>query len=741
MQNLSSQRRAARRIGLGVAGMVAVAGAAAGSAAMAQTDVSQTDVAQTKLPHTGAAQSTPDRRPQTLSTITVNADALDPDDARPASVSTATRTALDVKDVPQSIDSLEVSKFKAYGINDLSIMLQGVPGVESFYDTRGEGIMIRGFEASYGDFYRDGIRESGQVRRSTANVERVEVLKGPAAVLYGRGAGGGIINLISRQASFDAVSSVGLRAGSWENRGASVDVNRVLSPHWAVRLSADREQAHGFREGIRNRNTMVSPSVVFDNQRGLRWVGQYTRDDVWRVPDRGPSYDNLPAGVSRRNGFAHPGDYIEDSLRMFRSDLSWQFHPDWSLRWVASHRQADQDFDHYFAGTYCDGSRLTSAGQSCTWPGRVRQNYAWQQTRNVTQTHILDLTGKALTGGISHDLLLGFEATQEERSPRLSSGASNSFIDPFDPPGAAGWVTRPPQGAPTQHNQHEAKARAVYVQDLITITPQWKLLTGMRFDSYRFHSTNRVSGAQREHSGQTWSPRAGLVWRPLDAHSVYTSYSKSFAPYGGRGMLSVSTAPNAVFDAQPEYSRQYEAGVKSDWLDGRVSTQFAIYDLRRYNVRYQPDATNDPYTFAVRGSDGSRGMEFSASGRVAADWYLRSGVGLQRSTVREDRLTPANAGRHLANTGSVNGSLFARYVPAPAWYVEAGTTFVGRQWVSLANTSRMPGYARVDVSIGWRPMPWTVTLAMTNLLDKRYWRSNSMPGAPRGVLLSASYLF
>lgn len=151
---------------------------------------------------------------RTLSTIQVSADALDPDDARARNVFTATRTDMRVKDIPQTIDSIEVSKFKAYGINDLSVMLQGVPGVESYYDTRGEGIMIRGFEASYGDFYRDGIRESGQVRRSTANVERIEVLKGPAAVLYGRGAGGGVVNLISKQASFDAVSSVGLRGGS-----------------------------------------------------------------------------------------------------------------------------------------------------------------------------------------------------------------------------------------------------------------------------------------------------------------------------------------------------------------------------------------------------------------------------------------------------------------------------------------------------------------------------------------------
>ena len=178
---------------------------------------------------------------------------------RPEGVTTATKTYLPPKDIPQAIDTVEVSKSKSYGINDLSIMLDGVPGVSTAYDMRGEGITIRGFEADNNDIFRDGIRESGQVRRSTANVERIEILKGPASVLYGRGSGGGIINMISKQARFDAGSSVSLRGGSWQNVGGTVDVNHVLNRHVAMRLTADREQAHSFRHGIRNRNTMCRP--------------------------------------------------------------------------------------------------------------------------------------------------------------------------------------------------------------------------------------------------------------------------------------------------------------------------------------------------------------------------------------------------------------------------------------------------------------------------------------------------
>src|SRR5690606_15719924 len=136
----------------------------------------------------------------TLPTVQVSADEYDADDVRPEGVTTATKTYMAPKDIPQTIDTLEVNKYKSYGINDLSVMLDGVPGVNTTYGMRGEGVLIRGFSADAGDIYRDGVRESGQVRRSTANVERIEILKGPGSVLYGRGGGGGIINMVSKQA-------------------------------------------------------------------------------------------------------------------------------------------------------------------------------------------------------------------------------------------------------------------------------------------------------------------------------------------------------------------------------------------------------------------------------------------------------------------------------------------------------------------------------------------------------------
>ena len=683
----------------------------------------------------------------TLSTVEVTADALDRDDARQKTVSTATKVAMDPRDVPQTINTLDMSKSKVYGLNDLSVLLDGTPGVDTAYDTRGDGITIRGFAADSNDIYRDGIRNAGQIRRSTANVERIEIVKGPASVLYGRGLGGGVVNLISKQASFDAVSSVNLRAGSWDNRGATVDVNQVLSPTIAVRLTADYEEADSFRRGIANRNRMVSPSLLFDNGSGLTWLGQVTYDNVWRRPDRAPAFDALPAGVSIRTAYAHPDDFIEDEMTSVRSVLGYQFNEDWSVKWTSAWNESSQDFDHLYAGSYCrpDGT-LLSNGRRCTTPGLMTFTRAWQETTNTTLSSTVDVAGRLVTGAVTHDLLVGVEYSREERNPDLSTSAQTSDpgllypygIDPYNPV----WTEpKTPRGTARTSNRHRADAQALYLQDLIGLSEQWKVLAGLRLDRFDFRTLNRISGLQRSYDGTTVSPRVGVIWQPSQAHSVYASYSKNFAPYGGRGLMSVDVSSTAVYDEEPQYSRQYETGVKSDWLDGRLSTQFSVYELELYNIRYRPDPENDPFTWAVRGSERSRGVEASVTGRLVEHLYVRGGVGLLEAKVVEDKSTPANEGLYKQGVARRTGNLFLRYAPEGPWYGEVGVTYRGPIYNNVANTSERAGYTRWDASVGWRAMPWTVTLAVTNLTDTEYWRSTSMPGAPRGVLLSTNYVF
>ncbi|WP_213069735.1 TonB-dependent receptor, partial [Acinetobacter pittii] len=517
-----------------------------------------------------------------------------------------TRNGLDKKDIPQTVDTIDVQKYKIYGSNDLSVMLQGTPGVSTSYDMRGDGITIRGFGADTGDIYRDGIRESGQVRRSTANIERIEILKGPASVLYGRSAGGGVVNMVSKFANFDSKSSVGAYAGSYDNYGTTTDINQVLNDNLAVRLTGEYGESGSFRSGIENKIEMFSPSFTYKNDDGtLTWTTQYTYDKLGRVPDRGPSRDILPAGTSIKMGFAQEGDYVDDILQVVRTDVNYQYAPDWNFHWAASYRQAEQNFDHFYFGTYCGLDGKNSKNESCTKKGYVDQIYYWQQTSNKTTTNTFDIKGKFKTGSLEHQIMVGTDWTYEQREPRLANatkdGSIYGYVNPIT--GEREYSRGSGPLVMKQHNYNEGTTYGVFMQDLIGLNDQLKLMLGVRYDYFDFSTTNKLTKEHRNVKDSSFSPNVGLVWQPLPEHSFYTSYSKSFAPFGGQMGVNQVTGSTDVtkMDKEPQYNEQYEVGVKSEWLDNRLNTQFSVFDIRKNNIRYKPNPNEQPEVWATAG--------------------------------------------------------------------------------------------------------------------------------------------
>ncbi|MFV5659849.1 TonB-dependent receptor [Acinetobacter pittii] len=657
-----------------------------------------------------------------------------------------TRNGLDKKDIPQTVDTIDVQKYKIYGSNDLSVMLQGTPGVSTSYDMRGDGITIRGFGADTGDIYRDGIRESGQVRRSTANIERIEILKGPASVLYGRSAGGGVVNMVSKFANFDSKSSVGAYAGSYDNYGTTADINQVLNDNLAVRLTGEYGESGSFRSGIENKIEMFSPSFTYKNDDGtLTWTTQYTYDKLGRVPDRGPSRDILPAGTSIKMGFAQDGDYVDDILQVVRTDVNYQYAPDWNFHWAASYRQAEQNFDHFYFGTYCGLDGKNSKNESCTKKGYVDQIYYWQQTSNKTTTNTFDIKGKFKTGSLEHQIMVGTDWTYEQREPRLANatkdGSIYGYVNPIT--GEREYSRGSGPLVMKQHNYNEGTTYGVFIQDLIGLNDQLKLMLGVRYDYFDFSTTNKLTKEHRNVKDGSFSPNVGLVWQPLPEHSFYTSYSKSFAPFGGQMGVNQVTGNTDVtkMDKEPQYNEQYEVGVKSEWLDNRLNTQFSVFDIRKNNIRYKPNPNEQPEVWATAGQHQSRGLEFSFIGRVLDNVFVRGGYGYTDAKVKEDKQKPGQEGNYLANTSKNTGNLFVRYLPTEQWYTEVGVTYVGSYYPNINNQVKMEGFNRVDAAIGYSADPWNVTLAVNNLTNKEYWRSDSMPGTPRNVLLRLNYQF
>lgn len=665
-----------------------------------------------------------------------------------------TRNGLDKKDIPQTIDTIDVAKYKMYGANDLSVMLQGTPGVSTNYDMRGDGISIRGFSADSGDIYRDGVRESGQVRRSTANVERLEILKGPASVLYGRSAGGGVVNMVTKFANFNSPSSLGAYAGSFDNYGATLDINKAVNNNLAVRLTGEYGESDSFRQDIGSKTEMISPSFTYRNDdESLLWTMQYTYDKINRVPDRSPSYENLPAGVSREMGFAQKGDFVYDELQTVRSDVKYKFAPNWKFHWALSYRQAYQNFDHFYAGTYCT-TDATSVGRSsgpCNGhAGEISQVYYWQETANKTTSNTWDITGEFSTGKIKHNLMLGTDWTYEQREPKLANTYENGtrtgqaiwgYVNPF-----TGERSNTRDASATlkinTHNYNQGTSYGAFLQDLISFNDKIKLMLGLRYDYYENTTTNKLNGASRTVNNSTVSPNVGIVYQPVPEHSLYASYSRSFAPFGGSmGVSAVNATQNlALFNAEPQYNDQYEIGVKSDWFNQRLNTQLSAFNIIKHNIRYLQDR-EDPNSWAIAGEHQSKGVEFSFIGKALDNVYIRGGYGYTDAKIKQDKTTPANEGKTLQNIAKHTGNLFVRYLPTEQIYAEAGATYVGDFYTSLDNTTKIDGFTRLDAALGFKNDNWSITLAGNNLTNKNYWRSSAMPGTPRNYLLRVNYLF
>ena len=189
-------------------------------------------------------------------------------------------------------------------------------------------------------------------------------------------------------------------------------------------------------------------------------------------------------------------------------------------------------------------------------------------------------------------------------------------------------------------------------------------------------------------------------------------------------------------------TRQKEVGVKSDWLDQRLSTTLAIYELELYNRRTRDP--EDPGSFLLSGLQRSRGIELTAAGNVTGNWYVRGGLGLQDATVVKDN--NGFAGKRVNNVAQRNGSLFLTWKPEQGWYAETGLTFVGQRYADHLNTTTLPGYGRWDALLGYRQKDWDLSAALDNISDKTYYASATgafqiQPGAPRNLVVSATYRF
>ncbi|MFQ2226481.1 TonB-dependent receptor [Aeromonas hydrophila] len=640
-------------------------------------------------------------------------------------VATATRTNTPAKLVPQAIDSVKASELTAFGQPTLSEALTGIPGVNASGDTRFDGVNIRGFSAS-NDFYLDGFRDDMQYTRDLGNTERVEVLKGPAAVLYGRGSTGGIVNRVSKKPQKGLESSVSAQVGSFDSRRLAADLNGEAGEQVQVRLNLAQEDKDSFRNGVTSKRTLLAPSVNWEINDKLNWLLQYERNEHDRTPDRGiPGVNGRPADVPKEFVYSDTRrDFIDDVAQSTRSRLTWDINDQWQLRQQLGYTSLDSQFDNTYV-TSVKGDQVTRS----RWQQDLKANSLISNT---------EAEGQLQTGPVEHRLLVGFEQNWQERTPKLYQNATaipaGNLYDPGSLPTYDGAMKL------SSDANHKVRGYGLYVQDQLSLG-DWHLLAGLRRDDFTVTSRRNDLNKEETVSVASLSPRLGLVWHPIEEHAFYASYSKTFTPVGGE--LIGITPGDKNNNLDPQHTRLYEGGVKSDWLDGRLATTLSLYRLEMYNKRSKDPL--DPTKVLLTGLQRTEGIELSARAQLTDELYLRGGIAIQDA--EQVKADADLQGKRPMNVSRQNGELFAGYQSGKqGWFGETGVTAVGDRFADNANTTTLPGYARFDARAGYRWQQWETQLSVENLTDHDYFvsatsASQIMPGTPRQLHLSAAYRF
>lgn len=649
--------------------------------------------------------------------------------------SSATKIQAPLKDVPQTVNVVTDRLIEDQAAHSLQDTLRNVPGV-SFHigDGQRDQFYIRGFEA-LGDLFIDGLRDDAMYYRDLANIERVEVVKGPAAVLYGRGSSGGIINRISKKPSATPVREAELTVGSFGQKRLALDVGDRLGDAAQFRVVGAVEDADSFRDqGFLKRN-LIAPSLALALSPDTKLLFQVEQLNDRRVTDMGiPAYRGKPAKVSRKTYYgtnnADRDDYSDADVTSGRIKLDHRINDSLSLSNHFGTYRYRLDRQNTFGQTVNNNTGEVSLFHGAT----DRDDQGWFNQ--------LELTQRLATGSVGHQLLYGIELGKQDKDLQVynwSKKPTTSVLNPVQPSLSA-FGSR----VLGTNNRTSLDVQSVYVQDLITFTPQWKALVGIRHDTFRQSVNERMANAvDRERTDREWSPRAGVVFQPNSWQSYYLSYSRSFQPSGE--VLAFTTAQSQM---APEETSNVEAGVKLDLFGGKASATAAVFELERTDIK-----STDPVTKAIIpvGEQRTRGVELTLAGEVAPGWQLSAGYAYLDAVITKSiGLSNGVAidGKRAALTPMHSANLWLMKDLGHGFRLGGGLNYADDRYAAPDNTVTLDGYVTADAALIYQAKAYDLALNVKNIADKHYFVSGhgasnnlNMPGAPRSVELTARFRF
>jgi catecholate siderophore receptor len=658
-------------------------------------------------------------------------------DVAPYSAPTATSaTKIDapLRDIPQTVNVVPQELLRDQGARSMQDALRNVPGVGlSSGDGQRDQVTIRGYSA-IGDQFVDGMRDDALYFRDLSNVDRVEVIKGPAAVLYGRGSSGGLINRISKKPGVD-ITEATAQAGSWNQRRAEFDLGRAVSGSAAFRVTGAAERADSYRNQQFLDRENIAPSLSLKLSADTQLLLQAERNSDRRITDFGiPAYRGRPVDVAPSTYYgaanARDVDYTQSDVTSLAATFMHRINDAWSFRNATRGYEYRLDRNNTLVGSVNEAAQTASLNRS-----NVRRH----ETAFFNQSELIQKTSIA---GMQHQLLYGVEIGQQRKDQYFVTQNNVATVSLFNP--VLPVLPFLANAAPSTNNVGVSQVAGVYVQDLVTLTRHWKALAGVRYDQFEQETRERRAGQSGlSRTDRNWSPRVGLVYQPHATQSYYASYSRSYQPSGEQFALAANNAQLA-----PEETTNQEVGTKLDFFGGLAAATASLFRLERTNIKFTDPATNTLVPVGVQRTDG---MEITFSGELPQRWHIYAGYAYLDARIVDSVAVDAGQqvqGKRATLTPRHSGNVWLVKALGNGFGAGGGVSYVDDRAANPGNTVTLPEYVTVDAVAYWRQRTYDLQLNVYNVLDRKYIVAGhgtspnlNLPGAPRSAQITARFRF
>ena len=681
------------------------------------------------------------------------------------STSVATKTNTPLIDIPQSLSVITKDFIKDQSFQGLTDVTRYVPSVAVH---QGEGnrdeLVIRGVDSS-ANFFVNGFRDDVQYFRDFYNTQSLEVLKGPAALTFGRGAGGGLLNRTLKEADGTRVYDASVQTGSWNDRRFTLDAGQAVNENVAVRFNAFYEGTDTFRDFGQIERYGINPTVTLkpDDNTKIKLSYEYFHDE--RTSDRGnPSQAvNATAPSSTRfnpaTPFAPNGDlsvfFGSPTYNVARADVQTTMavvEHDFENGLTVKNGTIYADYKKFYQNVYPANGALSGAVNPADTALNLGAYQHWTDRDNVfNQT---DFTYKTLTGPVFHTVGFGTEfgrqtGTDIRNTGIFPNGTNTIVANPFAPTyfGPVNFVhhftatNNDKVTSADSNSKYQLNIESAYARDTIEVTRWLQLIAGARFDRFDMSALDMNTNTQRARIDDKVSPQAAVIVKPIDNLSIYTAYSISYLPASGDQFSSL-TAGTLILE--PQKFENTEVGVKWN-INPKLLFSTAVYNLNRTN---QPIADgNNPGFFFPSGSTLTRGFEASLAGYVTDDWQSSLAYAYTDAKITSATSATVVAGNRVQLVPYNQFAWWNKYQINPMWGVGLGVIYFGDSFASSDDTVRLPGFVRFDTAVYLKiNETWRAQLNVENIFNKGYWASadgnnNISPGQSRTFRVSARATF